>query len=116
MRLHLIVHGQELHLLELLVSHCGAAERESVKVIELARIEIRGLDEIGLAAGGTRALRNQIGHGLGVSRAAPINDSDFVHNRCSLHIGCYSVPSAHLLRRAMCARAPLPRAHRPARS
>ena len=116
MRLHLIVHGQKPHLLEFLVAHCGTTEREGIVAVELARIEIRGLDEIGFAAGGTHALRNQIGHGLGVSRAAPINDGDFIHDRFSLHIGYYAVPSAFIQRWAMCTQAPLPRAHRPARS
>ena len=72
-------HGGELGVLQFFGAHGGAAEGDSVEAIHLIAIEFSGGKQFGFRAGLLCALRNGLGHGFGITGAAPINNCDF-HN------------------------------------
>src|SRR5699024_5580696 len=72
-------HRLELALLQLLRPHGGAAESDGGILADLLRGELCGGDHRYLGTLALGSFGHRHGHGLGVSRAAPIHNCNFTH-------------------------------------
>ena len=72
-----IEHGLELHFLQHLAAHGGAAEGDGAAGVQIAGLYLGGREQHRLRARGSHALGNSLRHGLRISRTTPINNSRF---------------------------------------
>lgn len=77
--LDFVPHRLELIVFKLLGAHGGATEGEGIIVGGPVGREVGAGDDFGLGARGRGALGNEVCHGLGVARAAPVDDGDLAH-------------------------------------
>ena len=72
-----IEHGLELHFLQHLAAHSGAAEGDGTVGVQIAGLYLIGCEQHSLRARGGHALDNGTRHRLRIARTAPINNSSF---------------------------------------
>ena len=72
-----IEHGLELHFLQHLAAHGGAAEGDGVVGVQIAGLYLGGREKHSLHARGGHALGNGMRHRLRIARTAPVNNSSF---------------------------------------
>ena len=72
-----IEHGLELHFLQHLAAHGGAAEGDGAAGVQIAGLYLGGREQHRLRARGSHALGSSLRHGLRISRTTPINNSSF---------------------------------------
>ena len=77
--LDLVPHRLELIVLEFLGAHGGAAEGEGVVVGGPVGREVGAGDDLSLGTRGRGAFGDEVCHGFGIARAAPIDDGDLAH-------------------------------------
>ena len=73
-----IEHGLELHFLQHLAAHGGAAESDGVVGVQIAGLYLGGREKHSLHARGGHALGNGMRHRLRIARSAPVNNSSFL--------------------------------------
>ena len=72
-----IEHRLELHFLQHLAAHGGAAEGDGIVGVQIAGGDLGGREQHSLCARGGHALGNGTRHRLRIARTAPINNSSF---------------------------------------
>ena len=72
-----IEHRLELHFLQHLTAHSGAAEGDGVVGVQIAGCDLGGREQHRLCTRGGHALGNGPCHRLRIARTAPINNSSF---------------------------------------
>ena len=77
--LDLVPHRLKLVILKLLGAHGGAAEGEGIIFGGLVGREVGAGDDLSLGPRGRGAFGDKVCHGLGIARAAPVDDGDLAH-------------------------------------
>ena len=72
-----IEHGLELHFLQHLAAHGGAAEGDGTVGVQIAGLYLIQCEQTSLRARGGHALGNSLRHRLRIARTAPVNNSSF---------------------------------------